>query len=258
MQIEGVARTAFSVARVRALESARPDALFRDPYAAAFAALLPAADTGPVSDERRALAFHVVIRTRFYDEFLVGAASPQVVVLGAGLDARAFRLPVRAQTRWFEVDRADVLAVKDEMLGDAAPVCSRIAVAADLRGDWLPLLVAAGFDSAVPTAWLIEGVLAYLSAGDAVHVLGCVDAASAVGSALAFEKPHGRRRAVAADVRATADLWQEGLPPEALTRLRLSGWTVREHLLTDVAAAYGRPVSRTSDSGFVVARREAS
>lgn len=258
MQIEGVARTAFSVARVRALESARPDALFRDPYAAAFAALLPAADTGPISDGRRALAFHVVIRTRFYDEFVISAGCPQVVVLGAGLDARAFRLPVRSDTRWFELDRAELLAVKDRLLAATQAVCSRTTVPADLAGEWLSPLQAAGFDPAAPTAWLIEGVLAYLSAHDATRVLGCVDAASAIGSAVAFEKPHGRRRLLAADVQATAGLWQEGLPPEALDRLRSSGWAIDEHLLTEVAASYGRPVSRTSDSGFVVARREAS
>ncbi|HET7407871.1 MAG TPA: SAM-dependent methyltransferase [Mycobacteriales bacterium] len=255
MQLAGVAGTAVSAARVRAMESARPDALFHDPYAAAFAALQPQVDEGPASAERRALAFHVVIRTPFYDDFLLRAGCPQVVVLGAGLDTRAFRLAVPAQTRWFEVDRAEVFAVKDAVLTDVDPACSRTTVAADLTGDWSSSLQAAAFDPSVPTAWLIEGVFAYLSSTQAAHVLARVDAASAVGSAVAFEKPHGRRRLAAADVQATAGLWQEGLAPAELDRLRSSGWSIREHLLSEVAASYGRPVRRASDSAFLMARR---
>jgi O-methyltransferase involved in polyketide biosynthesis len=43
-------------------------------------------------------------RTRFFDDFLIAAAPAvgQVVVLGAGLDTRPFRLPLPACLRWFE------------------------------------------------------------------------------------------------------------------------------------------------------------
>src|ERR1700753_2808521 len=97
--LAGVARTALGVAAVRAHESARPDRLFDDPFAAAFVAALP--DGLPARPERptdaqrhiaAAFAAHAIIRTRFYDESLLAAGTRQVVLLAAGLDTRAFRL----------------------------------------------------------------------------------------------------------------------------------------------------------------------
>src|SRR4051812_12042193 len=101
--LPAVSRTALGVARVRAAEAARPDRLFTDPYAAAFVAAAGAdgetPDAATLTDEQRrwraGIVFHITMRTRFFDDYLQGAVHggcEQVVVLGAGLDTRAYRL----------------------------------------------------------------------------------------------------------------------------------------------------------------------
>ncbi|MGE5291474.1 MAG: SAM-dependent methyltransferase [Micromonosporaceae bacterium] len=168
--LTGVGKTALGVARVRAWESSRPDRLFNDPYAAAFIDAFPGAipddqaARGRLSSLGAALAFHAVIRTRFYDEYLVGACASgcrQIVLLAAGLDTRAYRLEWPHGVRLFEVDLAEVLRFKDSVLGGlgAAARCARTVVPADVRTGWPGELVSAGFSPNEPTAWLAEGRL---------------------------------------------------------------------------------------------------
>ena len=78
----------------------------------------------------RGRAFHVIIRTCFYDDFLQAAAAAgirQVVLIGAGLDARAFRLGWPSGMTIFEVDLPGVLAAKQRVLDSlsAVPRCRR-------------------------------------------------------------------------------------------------------------------------------------
>lgn len=270
--LAGVGRTALAVARVRARESLRPDRLFDDPYASAFVAAFadpasgePAAPSAR-SALRTALGFHVVIRTRFFDDYLLGAcAAParcrQVVLLAAGLDTRAFRLPWPAGVRLFEVDLPDVLAVKDTVLSraGAVPRCGRTVLGADLRHDWPGALTEAGFDPAQPTAWLAEGLLVYLSADEAAHVLSGVGSLCAPGTRLAFESG-GAVTSLVASTGATPatdkiiSLWQGGLGQGAADWLARRGWQPDFHALAPVAAAYGRPPAQPStSSGFITA-----
>jgi methyltransferase (TIGR00027 family) len=99
----GVGETALGAAMMRARESGRPDRLFDDPYAAALVeAAPPVFDEGPSSADdpliaqlEAAFEVSVAVRTRFYDDFVLAASAAgcrQVVLLGAGLDTRAFRL----------------------------------------------------------------------------------------------------------------------------------------------------------------------
>ena len=166
--LEGVAATALAVAAIRAEETARPDRLFADPLAAAFVAASRWSPSRP-ADDRRAVLLRawVVARTVFLDDLLASACREgrrQVVLLGAGLDVRAFRLPWPPGVRCFELDTADVLDHKDLVLTGQAAVagCERIPVRCDLRTDWPGALLAAGFESGLPTVWVAEGVLAYL------------------------------------------------------------------------------------------------
>jgi methyltransferase (TIGR00027 family) len=102
-------------AYVRARETGRPDRLFADPWAAEFVSKsgwsppLPA-ERGETDDESKrnwaALEFWLVVRTRFLDEFVLTASAAgcrQIVALGAGLDARAFRLEWPSGVRLFEL-----------------------------------------------------------------------------------------------------------------------------------------------------------
>lgn len=120
----GVGKTAIGVALVRVQESRRPDRLFADPYAEAFLAAAPrafeveqraaAAGTGDMASWGAAFSSHAVTRTRFFDDYLLAATEAgirQVVLLAAGLDTRAFRLPLargRAPVRVGPARRAGV------------------------------------------------------------------------------------------------------------------------------------------------------
>ncbi len=167
MALDGVGGTGLAVAAIRARESARPDRLFDDPLAAAFAELRtagtapggePAAAAGnepgePGGRHAAALRAWVVARTVFLDEMLNQACADgarQVVLLGAGFDARAFRLPWPPGVRCFELDTPGVLGVKEQVLNaqQARPGCERIPVPCDLRADWPARLAAARFTRA--------------------------------------------------------------------------------------------------------------
>ncbi|MEV7126878.1 SAM-dependent methyltransferase [Streptomyces sp. NPDC093260] len=261
--LSAVSRTALSVALVRAVETARPDPLFRDPYAVAFVA----ASGTPMPSARRsegfarALAFQGVIRTRYYDDRLLGAGCDQVVLLAAGLDARAHRLDWRPGTRLFELDLPPVLDFKERVLGEEAAEarCERSVVAADLLGDdWPDRLLGAGFDPARPTAWLAEGLLVYLAEHEAAHLLSTVGALSAPRSRLFLER--GRDVSATpreAELASITDLWKGGLGPGTHEWLARHGWSVEVSDLVTVAAGYGRPTQRVTTAGFISAERTA-
>jgi len=266
--LPAVSRTAVGVAALRAYESGRPDRLFEDPYAAAFyeagRAVLPEANGDGSRDGLGALfASQVAIRTRFYDDYLLGAGCAQVVLLAAGLDARAFRLAWPPGTRVFELDLPEVLAFKDQVLTGqgAEPSCERVVVPADLREDWASRLRGAGFDPGVPTAWLAEGLLVYLSYEDADALLTTVGELSAPGSRVSFEHrptdtPDGllaRARATPAGEHVTR-LWLGGLGGRAPEWLREHGWEPATVTRAELAEEYGRPASDDQTAGgFVTA-----
>jgi len=134
------------------------------------------------------------VRTRFFDDALLAALTPtgidngigQVVLLAAGMDVRAYRLELPADTAWFELDRPELLTIKNTLLHDAdvVPRCARHPVGADLTGDWPTALTVAGFDPYRPTVWLVEGLAVYLNTADVEQLLDQVTALSAPGSRL--------------------------------------------------------------------------
>jgi len=198
--------TAFTTARGRAQESLRADRLFDDRLAGVFLeeAIAAQARDGaeglivrPVHGEgisRLAdiFSYYFMIRTPFYDERVVHAVRAgcgQVVLLGAGLDSRAFRLGLPAGVTVFEVDQGPVLEFKDAVLAkhDAVPTGRRVPVVADLRAGWPEALAAAGFDRAAPAIWVAEGLLPYLPAADCDRLLDTTAGMSAAGSRFTSE-----------------------------------------------------------------------
>jgi methyltransferase (TIGR00027 family) len=108
-----------------------------------------------------------VVRHRFFDDFLLRHAADgvrQPVLVTAGLDTRAFRLAWPSGVRVFELDQPIVLDYEETVLEQAGATagCERKAVAADLRADWGPALLEAGYDSAASAVWLGEGLLFYV------------------------------------------------------------------------------------------------
>jgi methyltransferase (TIGR00027 family) len=260
--LSGVGGTSLGVARARAWESGRPDRLFDDPYAAAFTAAAPTTRRAVSPGSSRArLAFHVIIRTRFYDDYLLDACAAgcrQVVLVAAGLDTRAYRLQWPAGVRLYELDLPEVLTFKEAVLSgqDAIPRCSRTALPVDLRSEWPAALTDAGFDPNVPTAWLIEGLMAYLTADEAALLLTRVGALSAPGSRLSLERNNAARTLAEGDrngIEEYATLWKGGLGADTADWLGDHGWGTETHSLREVAASYGRPAPDDSLSGFLTA-----
>lgn len=130
----GVGRTALAVAVARAIESSRSDRLFDDPFAQDFFLFFAvSAQPRPESSNQASIDLwtsmgdYVALRTRFLDDFLTDscqAGCRQVVVLGAGLDARAYRLSWPDGVRLFELDSEDVLSFKERVISGEAGIAS--------------------------------------------------------------------------------------------------------------------------------------
>ncbi|MFI8306208.1 class I SAM-dependent methyltransferase [Streptomyces sp. NPDC085927] len=198
----GVGVTALMVAAARAIETHRDDSLARDVYAEHFVLAASASAGWPVRMQQvpdgdanplwGRFARYFGLRTRVLDDFLlrsVQAGARQVVLLGAGLDSRAFRLDWPAGCVVFEIEREGVLSFKHDVLSglSATPKAARVPIPIDLRADWVGALTDAGFDATAPTAWLAEGLLFYLPRATETHLIDTVDRLSTGGSALAFE-----------------------------------------------------------------------
>ncbi|MDQ0401552.1 class I SAM-dependent methyltransferase [Streptomyces sp. NPDC000349] len=199
----GVGLTALLVAAARAIETHRADSLAQDIHAEHFVLAAPASARWPVRLEQAPdgdadplwgrFARYFGLRTRVLDDFLLHSVreggARQVVILGAGLDSRAFRLAWPPGCVVFEIDRRGVLEFKHQVLGDlpAAPGTTRVPLSVDLRDDWAGALTDAGFDAAAPAVWLAEGLLFYLPNAAETYLVDTVDRLSAAGSALAYE-----------------------------------------------------------------------
>ena len=112
----------------------------------------------------------------------------QFVILGAGFDTRAYRLPEGAHVRSFEVDLPKTQAVKREILQKAGidPAGVTFVTADFEKEDWLARLVAAGFDPGKPALFLWEGVMVYLDKQAVEDTLRRI-AGTAKGSIVAFD-----------------------------------------------------------------------
>ena len=173
-------RTAEYMALFRALESARPDdeRLFEDGAAASFLrptlrAVAFAARFPPAHSLIVALIDHRwpgprlsgIVRTRVIDDFVTGAMQAgctQLVLLGAGYDTRATRLPAAAASTVFEIDHPVTQARKRATLGQAPERLRYVPL--DFESDALqPALIDAGFDQSQRACVLWEGVFSYLT-----------------------------------------------------------------------------------------------
>lgn len=177
-------RTAEHNALFRALEASLPESrrLFDDPLARAFltwplslvtrlAGVPGFRDFAPWYIDRRwpGVRTSVVARTRLIDDTIADALREpleQFVVLGAGFDTRAYRIPGLRNLLVFEVDHPDTQATKQAALRRALPAPPENVrfVACDFtRGDLESDMNAAGFREAARTFILWEGVTNYLS-----------------------------------------------------------------------------------------------
>ena len=150
----------------RAQESARKDALFKDPFARELA--------GPVGvDLLRRLSgkaggtWPIVARTRLIDGLIAEAirdGADAVLNLAAGLDTRPFRMALPPSLTWIEVDHADVIAEKKECLQHSSPVCRLESIAQDLSFEGERRAVFAEVGRRFQRVLVVtEGLLCYLA-----------------------------------------------------------------------------------------------
>ena len=191
---ESVGATALGVAMVRAAESDCECPLFTDRYAQFFidAATKRGWDSSGAAKRLPTFRGYAAARTKWFDEYFINAGAngiEQAVILAAGLDARAWRLPWVHGTAVYEIDQPQVLAFKADTLAarGARPAVRYQAVRIDLRSDWPTALREAGFDPSTPTAWSAEGLLPYLPAAGQDLLFERIVKLSATGSRIAVE-----------------------------------------------------------------------
>jgi len=281
---ESVGATALGVAAARAAETESEHPLFRDPFARVFLdaagegmwtvfdrSALADVDPG-LAARMQAMVDFFASRTAFIDDFFAAAADAgirQVVILAAGLDARAWRLALPHGTRVYELDQPKVLEFKSSTLREhgAKPTAQRIEVPVDLRQDWPTALRQAGFDPGAATAWSAEGLLRYLPARAQDLLFERIHAISGVGSRIVVNAPTddvldperlARERELTQRLRAVAakqvrppmpdldELWYAEKRTDVAKWLREHGWEASTATVAEVAARYGR---RVADNG---------
>jgi methyltransferase (TIGR00027 family) len=131
----------------------------------------------------------MVARTVEIDDRLREAHHPQVVILGAGLDGRAWRLPELMDAVVFEVDQPDSQRLKRERVGTLTQRAREVHfVPVDFAVDRLEeALEKAGHDTSRPTTWVWEGVVMYLTPRAVEQTLDQVARRSAPGSRLVVQ-----------------------------------------------------------------------
>lgn len=166
MTIEHISDTARWVAIFRAIESERPDAHFRDPWARQLA--------GPSGEKIAAtmkgsqqMEWAMIVRTQVIDEIVLGSIKndgiDMIVNLAAGLDTRPWRLPMPQALRWIDVDLPDILQYKLDHMQGETPRCAYEAVKADLRDVETRRALFRRLASASKRALVVtEGLLVYL------------------------------------------------------------------------------------------------
>jgi len=166
IRVEHVSDTALMVAAARARETERPDGVVRDPFAAHLAGERGAALAEKLLHQDW-LGIGVGLRCVTIDRMLVEAIHAHgirtVVLLGAGLDTRPWRLDLPRELRWIEVDFAPILDYKFDLLASETPRCRVERMAADLQvaSERRRVWAAAGGE---PGLILTEGLLLYLPA----------------------------------------------------------------------------------------------
>ena len=282
LEDHGLPLTALAVAAGRAVETSRPDQLIADPFAAALVKAahshvdLPTAwpaspeDAPPFQQPLLLASIYLGMRTRFIDDFLTsGPQTAQTVILGAGLDTRAYRLPWPDGARVIEIDHANVLEFKASVMTglSAEPACKLITVATDLSRPWRGPLLAAGFDPKQPTTWVLEGLLPYLDAAAQLAVLEEVAALSASGSRVVIERAVALPKTDDLEAKLRDFSLQTGLsmsellaradPPDPVELLESAGWRCIEHTVPELCSMYGRSLSLAESAEAGVAETSA-
>jgi methyltransferase (TIGR00027 family) len=194
-----VSGTALGTAAMRAIESERPanERICYDPFArkltdTVFYLLIKLLAGYGERRTHGALTF-IVCRCRYFDDYLqeyLKSGTAQLVILGAGLDSRAYRDELlQGVVKIFEVDHPATQASKIERVKKVfGKIPTNVAyVPIDFNDETLDKLLGCGYDWSLKTLFIWEGVTFYLDAEAVDATLAWVRANAAPGSAIIFD-----------------------------------------------------------------------
>lgn len=195
----------------------------------------------------RAVAEGMVPRTVAIDAAVRARAAPQLVILGAGLDGRAWRMAELAGVDAYEVDHPASQRDKRERVGDRPPLARSLRyVPVDFARDRLgDALAAAGHQPSVLTTWLWEGVVPYLARADVARTVAVVAERSAPGSGLIVNYQAPAVSAVLGRLVARGMSAAARRPSPWRDEPRRSSW--RPAALRDLLARHGFAVDSDED-----------
>jgi methyltransferase (TIGR00027 family) len=246
--IQEVSDTAFMVATYRAMETERPDALFRDPLAGKLSGAHGENIVASLPRMARMGRWFVTIRTCIIDRFIQDAVAQgvdTVLNLGAGLDTRPYRMNLPASLRWIEVDYPKIIELKESRLANETPHCRLERIKLDLtEAAARRQLLADVAGSSAKCLVLTEGVVLYLTTEDAAAL---ADELSAHPSfrywIVDYLAPHTIRRSQ----RAKKKMKMQNAPfrfdpPDYFDFFKAHGWQAKEvRYIPEEAATLKRP-----------------
>jgi methyltransferase (TIGR00027 family) len=262
-------RTAVLVCQARAVADGRiAVGRFADPIAMALLRreeLVPVerARTGvPPASWRDRIGFQLLLanaeaivpRTVAIDDAMRARPNPQVVILGAGLDGRAWRMAELAAVDVYEVDHPRSQQDKRDRCGGVPPVARSLRfVSVDFSRDALgSTLAAAGHSESLATTWIWEGVVRYLTRTEVEATVDAIAERSAPGSRLVVNY---QAASLSAALSRLARRFRTALArrPDPLAREpRRSSWTPTS--MRELLAANGLRVT-TDDDLLTLAKR---
>ncbi len=163
--ISHVSDTARWVAVYRAWESARPDALFRDPLADRLAGERGRA-IAAATPRSAMTGWSSVTRTKLIDDLVLDSIAhgcDRVLNLAAGFDTRPYRLALPRTLTWIEADLPALMEEKRRLLADETPTCTLVREAVDLADSAARAgFLARALEGAAAPLVITEGLVVYL------------------------------------------------------------------------------------------------
>ncbi|MBN1889885.1 MAG: SAM-dependent methyltransferase [Thermoflexales bacterium] len=201
----------------------------------------------------------ILCRKRYIDDKLqeaLKAGIQTVVILGAGFDTRAYRLPGLAACQVYEVDLPQNVEAKKQavrrLLGQVPAHVKLVGMDFDSQ-DLGEMLCSASYSEQQPAFFIWEGVTQYIPAASVHKVLAFLSRAAA-SSQLVFsyirqdfiEGKHLYGQALLHARAVKSRLWQFGLAPEAVAAfLAAYGWKELEQAgSAEYQARYLEPANR--------------
>jgi methyltransferase (TIGR00027 family) len=235
MRQQQSSQSAAGVATLRAMEALRPESerICYDPYAHAF--VTPGItfsitkwiiNSGLYERMAPGATGFIFVRERYIDDTLKAALADgldQVVILGAGFDTRAYRIPGMEKTRVFEIDHPATQAVKLRDLKKVVdPIPANVTfLPVDFNTQTLAgSLLTSGYDDKAKTFFIWQGVTYFLTAEGVDNTLAFIANHSGPGSVVIFdffyseifrEKNHPYAKALRRSAKMTGEDYMFGI-----------------------------------------------